>query len=277
MKSHVADYATRCFCVRIVPVYGSATVIRMTDHPRDLVMGGLTYQSDAGYQFTGVTAGSGASAAVVDLQGILDAVGVRREDVASGVYDNASVLFFATSWLSPVEDEEPLGRGWLGKTTLQDDRWQAEIMMAADVLNQSIGEVCAPMCQKKFGGMEFGGCQKPLGPLTVSGTLTSVTGTGVFADSARAEAADYFTAGLIQFTSGQNAGLKAQEIRAHAAGGVFTLHEPFYHAPQVGDAYTLVPGCRKRLSDCAAWGNVARFGGFPHVPTNSTFTQFGSV
>src|SRR5574337_641278 len=203
--------------------------------------------------------------------------GIRRADVASGVYDNARIDLFATSWRTPVEDEEPLGFGFLGKTTLRDDRLAAEIMSAQDVLGQAVGETFGPMCKLEFGGTEFGGCQKPIGPITVTGTLTSVTDAGQFADSARAEAADYFTAGLLSFTSGANAGLKAQEIKLHASGGAFTLHEPFYYTPAIGDAYTLVPGCRKRLADCVAWGNVARFGGFPHVPTSTTYTKVGTA
>lgn len=277
MKPAVADYKTRVICLRITPLYGAATVIRLTGFPRDLTMSnGQVYKSDAGYEFTGITAGTGSSAAVMDLEGLLSATGLRRQDVASGVYDNARINLFATSWKTPVEDQEPFGFGFLGKTTIQDDRFRAEIMTAADVLGQAVGETCAPMCKKKFGGTEFGGCQKPLGPITVTGTLTSVTDAGQFADIARAESADYFTAGLLSFTSGANAGLKAQEVKLHASGGAFTLFEPFYYAPAPGDAYMLVPGCRKRLADCAAWGNVARFGGFPHVPTNSTYTKFGT-
>lgn len=277
MKSVVADYRYRVVCLRIVPAYGSGTIIRITEYPRDLVMAnGEVYKPDSGYQFTGITAGSGAGAASIDLTGILTQSGVSREDVASGVYDNARIYLFATKWTSPVEDEEPLVLGLLGKTQIDDDRYSAEIMSAVDVLGQSVGATYTPNCRKRFGGQEFGGCGVNLGPLTVSGILTSVTGAAAFADSARAEAADYFSAGLVRFTSGANSGLKGQEIRAFAAGGAITLLEPFPFIPQVGDAYELEPGCRKRLADCQAWSNSARFGGFPHVPTESTYSQIGS-
>ncbi len=277
MKSVVADWRNRVICVRITPKYGAATVIRIAGYPRDLKMGnGQTYMANFGYEFTGFTSGTGTSAAVIDLEGIIDATGIRRADVASGVYDNARIDLFATSWRVPVEDEEALGFGYLGKTTVRDDRLAAEIMSAQDVLGQAVGDTVAPMCKKKFGGTEFGGCQKPLGSITVTGTLTSVTDAGQFADSARGEAADYFTAGLVSFTSGANAGLKAQEIKAHSAGGVIVLHEPFYYTPSIGDAYTLIPGCRQRPEDCVAHGNIARYGGKLHVPTSSTYTKIGT-
>lgn len=276
MKFAVADWRTRVICIRITPQYGSGTVIRITSFPRNQSISGQTYKSNSGYEFTGITAGIGTNAAVIDLEGILDVDGIDRADVASGVYDNARIDLFATNWVTPVEDEEPLGFGFLGKSYIRDDRWAAEIMTAADALGQNVGATYAPMCKKKFGGTEVGGCQKPLGPITVTGTLTSVTDGASFADSARSEAADYFTAGLVSFTTGANAGLKAQEIKSHASGGVITLHEPFYYTPQVGDAYTLIPGCRKRLADCLFWDNMARFGGFAHVPTSSTYAHFGT-
>lgn len=276
MKSVVADYRYRVVCLRIVPVYGAATVIRMTEYPRDLVMaGGQVYRSDLGYQFTGISAGSNGAPAVLDMEGVLSATGLRREDVASGVYDNARIYAFATTWTAPVEDQEPIGMAFLGKTTVQDDRLGIEIMTAQDALNQSVGESYSPTCKKTFGGQEFGGCGVDLGPLTVTGSLTAVAGATAFTDSARAEAADTYTAGLIQFTSGQNSGLKAQEIKAHTAGGGFSLFEPFPYVPQVGDAYTLVPGCRKRKEDCKGHGNILRFGGFSFVPTGATYTRTG--
>jgi hypothetical protein len=67
MKSVVADYRYRILCLRIVPVTGSP--IYLTDHPRDLVMSGHTYLSTAGYQFTGQSATAGFSPASVDIEG----------------------------------------------------------------------------------------------------------------------------------------------------------------------------------------------------------------
>lgn len=112
---------------------------------------------------------------------------------------------------------------------------------------------------------------------TVTGTLTGVTSAAVFADSGRSEADDTFGAGTIQFTSGPNAGLKALEIKSFA-GGVITTYEPFYYLPVVGNSYSMVRGCRKRLSDCqnrVGGSNVLNFGGFPWIPTGSTYAQVG--
>lgn len=272
MKSAVADYRTRVLCLRIVPVTGSP--IYLTDHPRDLKMSGHTYLSTAGYEFTGYAATAGFAPASIDIEGIAGASGVTRAAVGSGLFDGARCYVFATSWSAPVEDQEPVVAGIFGSATLLDHRFQIGGVSLVDVLNQSVGQTYGAQCPKVFGGTEYAGCGVSLAANTVTGTLTSVTSASVFTDSARSEPADTFGAGTIQFISGPNAGLKALEIKSFAAG-VITTFEPFYYLPVVGNSYSMVRGCRKRLSDCQAYSNVLNFGGFPYIPTGSTYSQVG--
>ena len=276
MKPSVADRKYKIHCLRIVPLYGDP--VYLTDHVRDLTMGGHTYLTDSGYQFSGMASEADMAPGVMDLEGIASLAGMDYAQVVSGVFDGARVYAFATTWNSPVEDEEEIGVAIMGKTTIKDRRYVAEMMMLVDALNQSVGRTYTAGCQKRFGGQETAGCKVALGPLTVTGTVTHVTSASVFRDSTRAEAADYFGDGYITFTSGDNAGLKPIEIKTHAADGTLTLHAPMPYAVQVGDAYSLVPGCRKRLEDCRdKWNNVANFGGFSFVPTQSTYTKVGGT
>lgn len=276
MKPATADRRYRVHCLRIVPLYGST--VYLTDHVRNLVMGGHTYRTDSGYEFTGQAAEASMAPGMLDLSGIAGLAGIDYDTIASGVFDNARVYAFATTWLTPTEDEEPLGLAFLGKTTLRDARYTAEMMMAIDALNQSTGKTYTAMCPKAFGGQEYAGCGIALAPITVTGTLTSVTSASVFRDSTRTEAADYFGEGTIAFTTGDNAGLKPMEIKTHAADGTLTLHEALHYLPQVGDAYTLIPGCRKRQEDCRdKWNNIDNFGGFSFIPVQSTYTKTGGT
>jgi uncharacterized phage protein (TIGR02218 family) len=279
MKSTVADYRYRVLCLRIVPVTGSP--IYLTDHPRDLSISGHTYLSTAGYEFTGYSAASGFAPASIDIEGVAGASGVTRAAVGSGLFDGARCYVFATSWASPVEDDEPVVAGIFGKATLLDHRFQIGGVSLIDALNQSVGQTYGAQCPKAFCGTEYAGCGVSLAANTVTGTLTSVTSASVFTSAARTEAADTFGAGTIQFTSGPNAGLKALEIKSFS-GGVITTFEPFYYLPVAGNSYSMVRGCRKRLADCqarwngsATFSNVVNFGGFPWIPTGSTYTQIG--
>lgn len=281
MKPAVAAAATRVLCCRIVPASGPT--IRLTDHPRSLTMaGGQVYLPLDGHSFSGYSATDDFSPSSIDLEGIANVAGISRAAVGSGLFDGARVYFFATSWAAPVEDQEPLTAGIFGQTTLLDDRFRITGVSLIDVLGQTVGRTYGAQCDKTFCSQGFAGCKAPLAANTVTGTLTHVTSTRLFRDSARGEAADTFGAGLIRFTTGANAGLKAQEIKSHAADGTIELHEGLYYAPAIGDAYSLVRGCRKRLSDCqarwngtATYNNVANFGGFPHVPTATQYGQIG--
>jgi uncharacterized phage protein (TIGR02218 family) len=271
MKSTVAPYGTTAWCVRIECVNG--TIIRLTSYPFDLVMSNATvYKTDNGYEPTAYSASGSLAPSSLDLEGICAVGGVTRDTLASGIFDNARVYIFKCNFNAPVEDYEEISAGFFGKTTLMDDRYRIEGMALIDALNQSVGLTYTAACSRTFGDA---GCQKVLSALDVTGSLTSVTNNFTVTDSARAEAADYFAAGTIVFTSGLNAGLKALEIRSYAAG-VVTTFEPFYYTPAIGDAYVMIPGCRKRLEDCRdKWNNVINFFGFSNIPTSGQYQQVG--
>jgi uncharacterized phage protein (TIGR02218 family) len=273
MKSTVVDYQYRITCIRIVPLVGAA--IYLTDHIRDLTLSGNLYRSDAGYEFSGNATESSMTPGTFDLEGIIDLAGISRAAIASGFLDNAKLFIFATQWNTPIVDQEPISKGILGRTTLKDDRYSVEVMSMIDALNQPIGKTYGATCPKKFGGQEYAGCKKVVAAST--GTVTSITDRYIFRDSARTEAADYFGAGSIVWTTGANVGLKSQEVKAYAADGTIELYETFFYIVAIGDAYTLNPGCRKRADeDCRdKWNNILNFGGFTRVPTGNTYTTRG--
>lgn len=213
MKSAVADPQYKIHCLRIVPQWGAT--VYLTDHPRDLVMNGHTYQTDSGYQFSGHASEANMSPGVMDLDGVAGIAGISRSEIVSGVFDNARVYAFATTWTNPTEDEEPLGVAIMGKTTLKDKRYTAELMMLVDALNQTVGDTHVGKCNKRFGGQEYAGCMVDLAPLTVTGTITSVLDNGEFRDDTLTDLNDYFGEGLISFNTGANAGLKPMEIKAY--------------------------------------------------------------
>lgn len=275
MKTTVAPYETAVKCLRIECTNG--LTVRLTRYPVDLVMSNdEVYQSGTGYDFTGYSASASMSPSAIDLEGFIGYAGVTYEAIASGVFDGAKCYVFATDFLNPVEDYEPIIAAIMGKTTIEDGRYRVEEMALIDALNQSVGKTYTAPCQKTFGGQEYAGCKKNLAAITVTGTLTAVTSASLVTDSARAEASDYFGAGTLQFTSGANAGLKPLEVKSFA-GGVIETFEPFYYLPAIGDTYALIPGCRKGLADCRdKWANVINFGGFTYIPTSSQYGQIGT-
>lgn len=273
MKVTVAPYATAAWCVRIECTNG--TTVRLTSYPYDLTMSNATlYKTDNGYEPTAYSATSAFSPSSLDLEGICIVGSVSRAALVSGVFDNARVYIFKCDYLAPVEDYEAVAAGFFGKTTLEDDKYRIEGMGLIDALNQSVGRSIKPGCDAKFTDAR---CGISLAAVKVTGTLTGVTSNLVIHDSARSEAADWFGAGTIKFTSGQNAALPAFDIRAFNAGGTITVFNAIYYTPQIGDAYEMTPGCRKRREDCRdKWNNIINFQGFPDQPTSSTYLARGT-
>ena len=143
MKSTVAPYATRAFCLRIVCTNG--LTIRLTRYPVDLTMSnGQVYQSGSGYDVTAVTASSNFSPSAIDLEGILGFAGVTRDLIASGTFDNARAYLFACNFLTPVEDYEPILASMLGKATLMDDKYVIEEMGLVETGAFSGGNAALP-------------------------------------------------------------------------------------------------------------------------------------
>lgn len=293
MKSTVADYESIVHCVRIEPANDSP-FIRLAGYPTDIIMSnGEVYKTESGYEFSGYGSTSTFASSSIDLAGILQMGAISQDALASGLYDNARVYLFATSWADPVEDEEPMALMFWGKVEVVDERYTVQLMGAIDVLSQSTGRTYAATCSNALFDETLDGnvlpwtqskCTGPRsapdGPLLadykVTGALTSVTDQYSFTDSARGEAADWFAYGFIRFTTGANVGLKPVQIKSYTVGGAIVLHEAMFYMPEVGDEYEMIPGCRKDADTCKnKYGNKINFAGQDHVPAPSVYSQIG--
>lgn len=293
MKAHVADYRYRVYCARIEPK-GDGPIIRLAGYPVPLTMSnGEVYQVESGYEFSGYSGTSTMAASSVDLSGIMQSGAVTQDDLASGVYDNANVFVFATTFLAPIEDEEEVAKMFFGKVDFAEDTYNVELMSLSDALSQKVSRTYAPTCRNTLFDRTIDGriiatsastCTGPrsapdgpdIADYLVTGTLTSVTNQYEFADSSRSEADDWFAYGEIRFLTGANVGLRPSQLKRFDIGGAIELHEALFYMPVVGDQYEMIPGCRKRAADCKdKFGNKINFGGQDHVPAPSVYQQVG--
>jgi len=274
MKSTVAPYQTAAWCVRVECTNG--LILRMTTYPFDLAMSNSTvYETDSGYEQTAYSSGTSLASAAIDITGFVGVAGITKDQIASGIFDNARVYIFKCDFMIPVEDYEPIASGFFGKTNLEDEKYTIQGMSLIDALNQSVGKTYTALCSHTFGDT---GCGKDLTALDVVGAVNVVTSSNVIRDTSRSEGADYFGAGTIKFTTGANTGLPALEIKNYADDGTITTHEPFYYLPTVGDTFVLIPGCRKRLVDCKdKWNNVINRFAFDNIPTGSDYSKIGGL
>lgn len=100
----------------------------------------------------------------------------------------------------------------------------------------------------------------------VNGSTSSALQTNL------AQATGYFDYGVITFTSGDNNG-EVWPIKNFVGGtpSQVNLLIPLMNAPNVGDSFTIYPGCDKTMNTCQnKFNNLQNFRGQPFVPEVST-------
>lgn len=261
LSAHLAEEVTTlATCWKITRTDGE--IFRFTDHDADITIGSEIYASKSGITPTAVSSQLGLSVDNLELDGLLSDASLQEDEVLSGRFDHAAVAIFMVNYQSPNDGTLPIKIGWLGEVKLQGGMFVAEIRGLAASLQQTIGQVYTATCRAMLGDTR---CGVDLGPYTVTGTVSAVSTTYAFTDSARTEDNDYFAYGVITFTSGVNAGL-SMEVREFT-GKAFILFLPMPYAIGVGDSYTAIAGCDKAFATCAGrFGNAINFRGEPHVP-----------
>jgi len=245
LKTHYAgEVRTTCNCWKLTRADG--VVMGFTDFDRPLTIAGVTYQPASGFARSAISARADLSVDTTDVTALLDSVTITAADLIAGVYDNALIEQFAVNWSDLTQGTLLLGYGHIGNVTTHRGAFRAEVRSLSQNLQQTIGERYSRFCRADLGDAR---CGVNLATYTVTGTVTAVTSNQVFADSGRAEAAGYFNYGLWTWTGGNNAGLR-MEVKAHAAGGAFTLFDAMAKTVQVGDTYSVYAGCNKLFATC---------------------------
>ena len=104
--------------------------------------------------------------------------------------------------------------------------------------------------------------------LSLSGTVTGVTNLTTFADTSLSEADGFWALGQVTWVTGDNAGRSMEVKESTSATGTIQLYLPMADTIQVGDTFTIVAGCAKRLSeDCLTkFDNVNNARMEPYIP-----------
>lgn len=240
------------------------TVLGWTSHDRPAVIGAVTYSADLGLDVASLVSSAGFAVDNTEINILADDAVITRADIMAGVWDGAAFELFQYNWADLAQGRDVRKVGNFGNVRPVRGAYVAELRGLRQRLQASIGGITQATCRYRLGDAR---CTKALGAFTFAGTLTHVTSQQVVRDSGRAQAAGYFTAGVITFTSGANDGLQFK-VKAHAADGTFTLDLPAVAALAVGNTYSVVAGCTKRLAeDCRdKFNNVPNFGGEPHLP-----------
>ena len=260
---------TLCWCWLITRIDGVMLGFTSLDLPFEI--DGVTYQP-----YTGFDPGASQSSSDLNsidsqqLKGLLGHNGISSFDLASGIYEYATVRRFLVDYtnlpsslnLNPPKHLE-LPQGHLAES--KRDRLGYEIKVKDDLsyLDNKIGEITTKTCRASLGDDR---CRVDLTGFTHNLNITSVLDRRIF--NVDGELPDkYFDRGRLVFTSGANIG-QHRDIGFYFDKKIILSPVPMPWNVSVGDTITAVAGCTKtKLACITKFQNFRNFIGFPDVPT----------
>jgi uncharacterized phage protein (TIGR02218 family) len=266
LAAHLASGATTlCHCWKIIRRDGVAR--GFTDHDVDVAFGGLTYAARSGLDGAEAEVSLGLSVGGTEVSGALNADTLTEADLANGRYDGATVEAWLVNWAN-VAQNFLVDVGTIGEVRRSDRAFIAEIRGLAAGLDEERGRLYQAACSADLGdarcGVALGAAAYSASATVAGASALSFTAAGLagFADG-------WFTGGELVFTSGANAGARA-EIKKHRLAGTtatFDLWSGLAAPLAAGDAFTARAGCDKTFATCKAkFNNALNFRGFPHIP-----------
>lgn len=273
MPAGLADHLGRavtsvCHCWRLARKDG--VVSGYTDHDRPLIFDGTAFEPETGLSASEARSSLGLAVDTVDVEGALSSDRIRNEDIAAGLYDNATVETFLVNWMSPGQFAL-LRTATVGKITRSDQRFIAELESATHALDQLRGRYVSRSCDAELGDQRCGvALNQP--QFSGNGTVLAVVEPDMLTVSGlNAFAPGWFGHGTLTWTTGMRAG-RSERIVDHRRDGLgvtLVLGSHSGSPAAAGDAFSVRAGCDKTFATCKAkFSNVLNFRGFPHLPGN---------
>lgn len=265
---------TLSWCWRIERLDGQ--VFGFTDHDQALTFGDVTFEALSALSASEVRASADLSVDGQDAQGALVSDQISETDIYDGRWDNAAVELWRVNW-ADVTQRVLMRRGNLGEIQRGRRAFSAEVRSLAHYLNQTVGRTYQYYCDAALGDARCG--VTLAGPtFTGSGAVTALVGDrGFTASGLGGYASGWFTFGVLTWSSGPNAGRRAEVIAHGLAGGVatITLAEAPVLAIETGNGFDIVAGCDKLSATCRAkFDNLVNFRGFPTIPGDESVVRY---
>jgi len=277
LQAHLDDGTTTlAWCWRLTRNDGQ--VFGFTDHDLPLTFDGTTFTPESGFAASEIRSGSDLAVDSQDAVGVLTSTTITETDILDGRWDNAAVEIWRVNW-QDVSQRVMMRRGGIGQVRRGRLHFVAEMRSLSHVLGQTVGRTFQATCGAALRDARCGvdltaAANKGTG--NVAGVVGdrgfTTTDLGAFADG-------WFALGLVTWTSGANAGRKA-EVLSHKLSGALatvTLLEKPVRPIQLNDAFTITAGCDKSFATCQAkFANAVNFRGFPYIPGQDTIIRYAA-
>ena len=267
LQAHLDGRATKmCYCWKVTRNDG--LVQGFTDHDNALTFGGVTYEASSGFTATQFAASTGLAVDNLEVEGALSSDSINEEDLAAGHYDNAKVEVYWVNW-SNTTQRHIVSRGFIGEVKRAGVMFQAELRGLSNALQQKTGRKYQRYCSAVVGDARCGinlanVAYRGSGAVGIasSSRIFAATGLGGFSD-------DWFTAGVVNWLTGANAG-QSMEVKLHNFINGTVSIELWQAMPfeiETGDTFTVTVGCKQDATTCnSKFSNIANFRGFNLIP-----------
>ena len=277
LQAHLDDGTTTlAWCWRISRADGVA--LGFTDHDRKLAFDGTAFEPESGFAASEIRAGSDLAVDAQDATGVLTSDRISETDILDGRWDNAAVELWRVNW-ADTSQRVLLRRGAVGQIRRGRMAFVAEVRSLAHVLGQTVGRTFQATCDAALGDARCGvNLEDPA--FKGNGTVLDVLRDRAFTASGLGGfTSGWFTFGTVEWTSGANAGRRAEIIAHDVTDGiaVLTLLEAPVRPIAGGDVFVVRAGCDKRLETCGAkFANTTNFRGFPHIPGQDAVLRYAT-
>ncbi len=245
-----------------------ATVLYFTDHDKQVVFEGNTYDPAGGFNASARQKQASLRVQNFEVNGILSSSRITFADLEAALYNEAEVTEYLVDWRYPFAGAMYERKYWIVETTYNGTQWDARVEGLTRWLRPQIGEVYERTCRYELGESR---CGVNLATHTHSGTVNNVIFAGgdnkrIFR-STLAFADGVFDYGTLLWNTGNNAGLTSEVKHSELVNGLVELYLDTPYVIQVGDTFDATKGCRKTKDWCTTtFSNFVNFGGFPFIP-----------
>jgi len=133
------------------------TVMGFTNHDKDIVYDGVTYEAEAGMFSTALQSTSNLAVDTAEAWSVLDSGKITLADILAKKYDYAVIDIYIINYASVGDGVLILGGGWvLGELKVEDERVIGEVRSKGQKLQQVIGDLYSPECRVDLGSVKCG-------------------------------------------------------------------------------------------------------------------------
>jgi len=248
-----------------------------TDHNMPVEFFGTTY-IPAHFDASSREEKAGFSSDSVELKGFLAADAITKEELRARMFADADVTVRVVDWRYPFAGAYRTDVMKIESVKYTGEIWEASVLGLSGILKRKVGKVLNRDCNVlRVGDLR---CLVDIEAHRVTGEITAIDETNRVFQTDLTDADGLYHMGMLLWTTtGGGLGLNdtfETEVKQYLnANGQITLQIRTPYLAQVGDTFSIIPGCSRSREDCRGvagtggkpWvDNILNFRGSPNMP-----------